>query len=94
MQSFTNPEAGSAYGASIRREALYKLPELLETFEKNATAKGANVIWARDAAEANDAIVKIARENHIQYVAKGKSMITEELGLNEALINNNIQPYR
>jgi L-lactate dehydrogenase complex protein LldF len=93
MASFPDPAAALELGRSIRGEAIARLPELLEEFERNITARGAEVLWARDAAEANEMILKIATERSITYVTKGKSMVTEELGLNEVLIENGIEVF-
>ncbi len=93
MGTFPDPAAARELGATIRAEAVEKLPELLEEFEKNATARGAKVIWARNAAEANQFIIGLARENGITYVTKGKSMMTEEIGLNDALAENGIEAF-
>lgn len=90
MSSFPDPDAAEAYGRAIRAEAIARLPELLEEFEKNAQAKGAKIIWAKNADEANAAILDIAKKRNIKYVTKGKSMISEEIGLNEYLINNGV----
>jgi L-lactate dehydrogenase complex protein LldF len=70
-----------------------RLPELLEEFEKNALANGAKVFWARDAKEANEYITNLARERGIKYVTKGKSMVTEETGLNEVLSQNGVEVW-
>ncbi len=93
MASFPDPDAAVELSRAIRGEAVARLPELLEEFEKNAVARGANVVWARDAKEANEIILKIATERNIGYVTKGKSMVTEEIGLNEALIDNGIDVF-
>ncbi len=93
LSTFPDPAAAQAYGAAIRREAIARLPELLEEFEKNAVANGARVFWARDAKEANEYIVHLAKERGIEYVTKGKSMVTEELGLNEALEKNGVKAW-
>jgi len=93
MATFPDPAAALEAGRSIRAEALARLPELLEEFEKNIAARGAKVLWARDAAEANAMILKIAKERGIKYVTKGKSMVTEEIGLNDVLIENGIQVF-
>ena len=93
MQSFPDPEAANDYGRAIRAEAVARMPELLEEFEKNAIANGAKIIWARTAAEANQFVVNLAKEKGVQYVTKGKSMVTEELGLNDALAENGITPF-
>lgn len=85
--------AAHAYGAAIRSEALNRLPELLEEFEKNAIANGAKVFWARTAKEANEYIVNLAKERGAKFVIKGKSMVTEEIGLNELLSEHGIEPW-
>jgi L-lactate dehydrogenase complex protein LldF len=93
METFPDPCAARNLGASIRADSVARLPELLEEFEKNATARGARVIWTRDAAEANRFIVGLARENDIAYVTKGKSMVSEEIGLNDALAQSGIDVF-
>lgn len=92
MATFPDPEAALELSAAIRGEALSRLPELLEEFEKNAIANGAKVFWARTAEEANDYILKVVKEKGATYVTKGKSMITEEMGLNDHLEENGIKP--
>jgi L-lactate dehydrogenase complex protein LldF len=93
LSTFPDAAAAQAYGATIRREAIARLPELLEEFEKNALANGARVFWARDAKEANEYIVHLAKERGVEYVTKGKSMVTEELGLNEALEKSGVKAW-
>jgi len=93
MPSLPDPAAAQAYAAAVRAEVVNRLPELLEEFERNATANGAKVIWARDAQEANDFIVSLAKERGVRTVIKGKSMVTEELGLNDVLKANGIEPW-
>ncbi len=93
LSTFPDPAAAQAYGAVIREDAIARLPELLEEFEKNALANGAKVFWARDAKEANEYIVNLAKERGIEYVTKGKSMVTEEMGLNEVLAKNGVEAW-
>jgi L-lactate dehydrogenase complex protein LldF len=76
----------------IRSATLANLAEHLETFERNATAAGAQVHWAADAEEANRIILEIAKEHKVSLVAKSKSMATEEIELNEAFKEANIDP--
>ena len=90
---FQDPDAVHAYGARIRAEVMARLPELLETFEKQATANGATVFWARDSREANGYILELAKKKGVSYVTKGKSMITEELALNEVLKAHGIETW-
>lgn len=72
-------------GAAIRRNSLAKLPELLERLERQLTARGVQVHWAEDAAQANAIALDIARRAGARSVIKGKSMVSEEVGFNHAL---------
>jgi L-lactate dehydrogenase complex protein LldF len=80
-------------GAAIKDDVLARLPELLEEFEAAATAAGATVHWARDAAEACEVVTGLVRGvgtgleggAGVTEVVKVKSMATQEIGLNEAL---------
>src|SRR6185436_11264013 len=45
----------------------------------------AQVHWARDAAEANQIVCRLARERNARKLVKSKSMVTEEIHLNDAL---------
>ena len=93
MELFPDPAAALDLGRAIRAESIERLPELLEEFEKNATARGAVVLWARDAREANDHILRIAKERSVRLVTKGKSMVTEETALNDVLIENGLEVF-
>src|SRR5690606_12604132 len=78
-------EALRQAGARIKDDTLARLPELLTQFEAAATAAGATVHWARDAAEANRIILDLVTAAGVDEVVKVKSMATQEIGLNEAL---------
>ena len=69
----------------MKEYVLRHLPDLLEQFEANVKANGGHVHWARDAAEANQIVLEIARRTNSQKVVKSKSMATEEIHLNHAL---------
>ena len=71
--------------AEAKRRALRKLPDLLETAERNLQANGWKVEWAEDAAEANQLVLDIAQRHAVETVTKSKSMLSEELGVNHAL---------
>jgi len=85
MDVFAGREDHFARARAARLTALSRLPDLLEELEKNATAAGTTVHWAADAAEARSIITNIAKEAGAKVIVKGKSMITEEIGLNPAL---------
>lgn len=61
------------------------LDELLLEFEKNALANGAQVHWAKDAAEYCDIVYDILHKHDVMRFIKSKSMLAEECGLNEFL---------
>jgi len=72
-------------GAAIKDDVLARLPDLLVQFETVATAAGAVVHWARDAAEACAVVADLVRGTGADEVVKVKSMATQEIGLNDAL---------
>jgi L-lactate dehydrogenase complex protein LldF len=72
-------------GSAIRRHALANLPQLLEQLESKLTANGVQVHWAQTPAEANAIVLDIARRRQAKRMVKGKSMVSEECGLNHAM---------
>ena len=69
----------------IKNHVLEHLDLYLERFEDNVTANGGKVHWCRTPGEARDAIVEICRSVDAKIVTKGKSMIAEEIELNDHL---------
>ncbi len=85
-------EALREAGRSIKDHTLAHLDFYLELYEANVTAAGGEVHWARTAAEACAAVLEICRSAGAATVIKGKSMIAEEIGLNEHLERHGIVP--
>jgi len=83
--SMPNWEALRTEARAIKDEALSHLDRYLEEFVRNAEGRGAKIHRARDAAEANAIICKLATEHDAHVVVKSKSMTTEEIHLNTAL---------
>ncbi|MEW6166003.1 MAG: LutB/LldF family L-lactate oxidation iron-sulfur protein [Pseudomonadota bacterium] len=79
-------------GAAIRRHALENLPDLLEELERKLTANGVSVHWAETPDEANAIVLAIARRHAATRMVKGKSMVSEEIGLNHAMAANGVEP--
>jgi L-lactate dehydrogenase complex protein LldF len=75
----------------VRQFAVANLDKLLVEFEQKMTAHGATVLWARDAKEANQYVLDIAREHGVKSVVKSKSMVTEEMELNQVLAAEGIR---
>jgi L-lactate dehydrogenase complex protein LldF len=71
--------------SQVKLHTMSRLDELLEKFESNATRLGAQVHWARDAAEHNAIVASILQRHGAKVVVKSKSMLTEECGLNPHL---------
>ena len=65
----------------------------LEEFERNCTAAGGIVHWARDAAEAQRIVIDLVKATGTREVIKIKSMTTEEIQLNRALAAAGIATY-
>ena len=72
-------------GSTIKRDVAARMPELLEQFEQNVTARGGHVHWARDSKEANEIIQDLVRATGEDKVVKIKSMATQEIALNDEL---------
>ena len=80
-----------ALGAAIRAKNLLKLPELLEQLEKNLTKNGISVHWAGTTAEANQLVLQLLEARGVKALVKGKSMVSEEMGLNHFLQEHGIE---
>jgi L-lactate dehydrogenase complex protein LldF len=70
---------------AIRTHTLDNLDTYLEAFEAKARAMGSHVHWANDAAEARRIVSAICDDARVRRIVKGKSMVTEEIGLNAHL---------
>ncbi|MBA2955327.1 iron-sulfur cluster-binding protein [Nocardioides sp. MAH-18] len=86
-------EALRLAGAGVKESALVDLATHLETLERTLTANGATVHWANDAAEANAIVASIATRHGVNEVVKVKSMVTQEINLNEALAAEGIAAW-
>ena len=82
-----------AAGAAIKDQTLANLDTYLEQFERNATEHGAHVHWARDATEANRIVTDLIKATDQTEAIKVKSMVTQEIGLVEALRTEGITAH-
>ncbi len=78
-------EAIRAQAKSVREHTLANLGDYLRQFEAAAEKAGATVHWASSTDEANRIIVDLCEGVNAKRITKGKSMISEEMGLNHAL---------
>ena len=85
-------EALRDIGKSIKDHTLEHLDFYLELLEENVLASGGQVHWARTPDDARAAVLGICRSVDAKTVTKSKSMIAEEVDLNEFLEQNGITP--
>ncbi len=90
-QQFSRLELARQKAKNVKWKTIERLDKYLEQFEKNFTANGGKLIWAENAEEAQQAILQICREKNARQVVKAKSMVTEEIHLNDFLKNNGIE---
>jgi L-lactate dehydrogenase complex protein LldF len=76
----------------IKNHTLAHLDLYLEAYEEKVRAAGGEVHFAETAGEACALILDICRRVGARTVTKGKSMVAEEIGLNEFLEANGIEP--
>jgi L-lactate dehydrogenase complex protein LldF len=75
----------------IRANALSKLPELLEQLESRCEVQGIRVHWAETTEQANQIVLQILESHQVKSLVKGKSMVSEEMGLNHYLEDAGIE---
>jgi L-lactate dehydrogenase complex protein LldF len=70
---------------AIRQRALDDLDVWLEIFERNASERGARVLFAQTPAEINKLVLDIAARHGVRKIIKSKSMVSEESALDHAI---------
>jgi L-lactate dehydrogenase complex protein LldF len=90
-QQFTNIHLARERAKNTKWKAIETLDKQLETFEANITKRGAKVIWAENAEQALEEILKICQAKNCRTIVKSKSMVTEEIHLNKFLEKHNIE---
>ncbi|MEZ2338157.1 LutB/LldF family L-lactate oxidation iron-sulfur protein [Mucilaginibacter sp. RCC_168] len=91
LSRITNLDNAKRKGHVIKWKVMENLDKFLPEFEANFQKRGGKVIWANDAEEANREILSIIRKANAKTVVKSKSMVTEEIHLNEFLESNQIE---
>ena len=76
----------------LKNHALANLDLYLERYEENVVRAGGQVHWAETADDARQIVLEICRNADATQVNKGKSMISEECGINDHLEANGIRP--
>jgi L-lactate dehydrogenase complex protein LldF len=76
----------------IKNHTLANLDFYLEAWESRVLAAGGKVHWCPTAEDARAAVLKICHETDARIVTKGKSMIGEEIAINDHLERHGITP--
>lgn len=76
---------------NIKWRAIETLDQQLEEFELNFSKRGGKVLYAENATQAIDEILAICKAKNCKTLVKSKSMVTEEIHLNQALEANGIE---
>ena len=81
----SDPEGLRDQAKAVKERSMANLPYLLETLEGRVQEAGGYVHWARTAQHARAIIGGLAKRHSVRSAVKGKSMVTEEIGLNDHL---------
>lgn len=73
------------HAKGLKNHVLDHLDAYLSQYEANVQANGGQVHWAKDSQEACEIIAGLCMQGQAKSVTKGKSMIGEEVYLNDAL---------
>jgi len=80
------------YARQVKSHTLSRLDYYLEELESKVQGKGAKVIWAETPQQAIEFILDLAHHKQMNRVIKSKSMLTEEIHLNQSLERFGINP--
>ena len=86
-RAFAELDAGAwrAWAEQVKDHALTNLGDQLEQAERNLVARGARVHWAESAADVAALLRSLVEQHSVRRAVKGKSMLSEELGVNTVL---------
>ncbi len=90
-QQFDQLDLARQRAKNVKWRALETLDKQLEDFEANFQKRGGKVIWAQDAKQALEEIQAICAAKQCRSIVKSKSMVTEEIGLNDYLEEQHIE---
>jgi L-lactate dehydrogenase complex protein LldF len=86
MDSFGQFDSLRQHVKTVRQHSLANLDHYLTRFERETLRNGNQLHYARDGEELNSIVLDICQQHSARRIAKGKSMVTEETGLNDFLI--------
>jgi L-lactate dehydrogenase complex protein LldF len=90
-EQFADVHLARERAKNLKWRAIETLDQQLEEFELQFTKRGGKVVWAENAQQAIDEIIKICEAKNCKTLVKSKSMVTEEIHLNHALEQKGIE---
>lgn len=81
-------ELAKRRAANLKAKVINKLDTYLLEFQKNFEKRGGKVIWANNSRDAQKEILQIIRKAKARVIVKQKTMVSEELEINELLEKN------
>jgi L-lactate dehydrogenase complex protein LldF len=92
-KNFSNLELARQRANFLKHKAITNLDQMLLNFESAFTSRGGKVIWASTAEDANKRIADICKKHKTKSIVKSKSMVTEEIHLNDFLTQAGIKVW-
>lgn len=93
LKQFSNLELARDRAAYVRWKVIENLDKYLIEFESSIIRRGGKVLWANDTQSALYEIDQIIKKRNVNSIVKGKSMVAEEIGLNEHLRKQGVTVY-
>ncbi len=90
-EQYKDLELAKKKAANIKHKVISELDKYLIEFEMNFSRSGGKVIWAQNKREAVKELVDIIGRTKATSIVKSKSMISEEIDLNEVLEKKKIE---
>ena len=90
-EQFSDVHLARERAKNIKWRSIETLDQQLEHFEKVFTSRGGRVIWAETGEQAIEEILKICVAKNCKTLVKSKSMVTEEIHLNQAMEDHGIE---
>lgn len=85
---YQNLELAKRRAANIKHKTINNLDKYLVEFENNFSKRGGKVIWAPTEKDAHREIMHIIKKSKAQLIVKQKTMVSEEIELNELFEKN------
>ena len=90
-KQYSNLPLARKKASAIKTKVIENLEKYLVDFEINFKKNGGKIIWAPDAESAMKEIIDILKKANAKMLVKAKSMVTEEVGVNQICKENNIE---